>query len=186
MPAPGPGVYSSRMLREAIEAGRISPKRIAAAQIQPARIDLRLGAKGYTAAQTASSSRAGRRAAPRASASRLPTSCQRGLLLSVDLPGGQFCGWRAKRNSALLELAQTAAYDPFDYWVPVFDGTERAAGDPAGRLHLLISKEFVSIPPDIAAEMIAYDLTNGSMLFTHYAGCSQRSSVLEDSFQQPP
>ena len=35
--------------------------------------------------------------------------------------------------------------------------------------HLLISKEFVSIPPDVAAEMIAYDPTNGE-LRTHYAG----------------
>ena len=80
-----------------------------------------------------------------------------------------FCGWRAKRNSALLDLAKTAAYDPFDYWEPVF-------AEPGGRLviqpddfHLLISKEFVSIPPDVAAEMIAYDPTNGE-LRTHYAG----------------
>ena len=101
-----------------------------------------------------------------------PTIGQRGLLLSVDLPGGVFCGWRAKRNSALLDLAKTAAYDPFDYWEPVF-------AEPGGRLviqpddfHLLISKEFVSIPPDVAAEMIAYDPTNGE-LRTHYAGCRQ-------------
>ena len=31
--APGPGVFSSRMLREAIDTGRISSKRIPAAQI---------------------------------------------------------------------------------------------------------------------------------------------------------
>jgi len=98
-----------------------------------------------------------------------PRIGQRGLLLSVDLPGGEFAGWRAKRSSALLDLAARAAYNPFDYWEPV-------SAEQGGRLvirpddfHLLISKEFVSIPPAVAAEMAAYDPTNGE-LRTHYAG----------------
>ncbi len=301
-PAPGPGVYSSRMLREAITTGRISPKRIAASQIQPASIDLRLGARAYRLRSSFLPGPAARvrdrlpelqmgapldladpegvvfepgrpylvklmesvrlpegavgRTNPRSSTGRLdvftrvisdfgtqfdevepgyegplwlevysntftvnarqglaltqlrissgdswldaaavrelhareglvfergrsasaprerveaPRIGQRGLLVSVDLPGGQFCGWRAKRNSALLDLARTDAYDPFDYWEPVF-------AEPGGRLviqpgdfHLLITKEFVSIPPDVAAEMVAYDPTNGE-LRTHYAG----------------
>lgn len=301
-PAPGPGVYSSRMLREAITAGRISPKRIPASQIQPASIDLRLGARAYRLRSSFLPGPSARvrdrlpelqmgapldladpegvvfepgrpylvkltesvrlpegavgRTNPRSSTGRLdvftrvisdhgtqfdevepgyegplwlevysntftvnarqglaltqlrissgdswldaaavselhareglvfergrsgsaprhrveaPRIGQRGLLVSVDLPGGQFCGWRAKRNSALLDLAKTDAYDPFDYWEPVF-------AEPGGRLviqpgdfHLLITKEFVSIPPDVAAEMVAYDPTNGE-LRTHYAG----------------
>ena len=301
-PPPGPGVFSSRMLRGAIQSGRISPKRIPATQIQPASIDLRLGAKAYRLRSSFLPGPAARvrdrlpelqmgapldladpegvvlepgrpylvklmesvrlpegaigRTNPRSSTGRLdvftrvisdrgtqfdevepgyegplwlevysntftvnvrqglaltqlrissgdswldaaaigelhareglvfesgrspgaprerveaPRIGQRGLLVSVDLPGGQFCGWRAKRNSALLDLARTDAYDPFDYWEPVF-------AEPGGRLviqpgdfHLLITREFVSIPPDVAAEMVAYDPTNGE-LRTHYAG----------------
>ena len=88
-----------------------------------------------------------------------PTIGPRGLLLSVDLPAGQFCGWRAKRNSALLDLARTAAYDPFDYWDPVFAERGGRVVIQPGDFHLLISKEFVSIPPEVAAEMLAYDPT---------------------------
>ena len=98
-----------------------------------------------------------------------PTIGARGLLLSVHLPAGDFVGWRAKRNSALLDLGAEDHYEALDYWEPVF-------AEAAGRLVLhpdefllLISKEYVRIPSDVAAEMVAYDPTNGE-LRTHYAG----------------
>ncbi|MYA20193.1 MAG: 2'-deoxycytidine 5'-triphosphate deaminase, partial [Chloroflexi bacterium] len=261
-PATGPGVYSSRMLREAINAGRISPKRIPAAQIQPASIDLRLGAKAYRLRSSFLPGPTARvrdrlpelqmgapldladpegvvfepgrpylvrlmesvrlpegtvgRTNPRSSTGRLdvftrvisdrgtqfdeiepgyegplwlevysntftvnarqglaltqlrissgdswldaaavgelhareglvfergrsgsaprerveaPRIGQRGLLVSVDLPGGQFCGWRAKRNSALLDLARTEADAPVAFGAPVY-------AEPGGRLGL--------------------------------------------------
>jgi len=98
-----------------------------------------------------------------------PSVGVRGLLLSVHLPAGEFVGWRAKHNTPLLDLSRTAAYDALDFWDPIF-------AEPGGRLvlhpndfHLLISKEFVRIPPSVAAEMVAYDPSNGE-LRTHYAG----------------
>ena len=94
-----------------------------------------------------------------------------GLFLTVDLSGGadRVVGYRAKKNSALLDLSGVAAYDPQDFW-------ERVRSDQGARLilepeefYLLVSREGVSIPGDLAAEMTAYDPTRGE-LRTHYAG----------------
>ncbi|MGE0229409.1 MAG: 2'-deoxycytidine 5'-triphosphate deaminase [Dehalococcoidia bacterium] len=99
-----------------------------------------------------------------------PAIGSRGLLVSVGLPSGdQHIGWRARHHTRLLDLSKTNEYDALDFWEPV-------RAEAGGRLvlgpndfYLLISKEFVRIPPGVAAEMVAYDPTNGE-LRTHYAG----------------
>jgi len=94
-----------------------------------------------------------------------------GLFLSLDLsgPGDRTVGYRAKKNSLPVDLSKIRAYRWTDYWDPVFP-------EPGGRVvlepeifYLLLSAEGVSIPPQIAAEMMAYDPTAGE-LRTHYAG----------------
>ena len=94
-----------------------------------------------------------------------------GLFLSVDLsgPGDRIVGYRAKKNSLPVDLSRIRAYRWTDYWDPVFP-------EPGGRVvlepeifYLLLSAEGVCIPPQIAAEMMAYDPTAGE-LRTHYAG----------------
>ena len=109
---------------------------------------------------------------------RLRTRCAQselavsdGLFLSVDLsgPGDRTVGYRAKKNSLPVDLSRIRAYRWTDYWDPVFP-------EPGGRIvlepeifYLLLSAEGVCIPPQIAAEMMAYDPTAGE-LRTHYAG----------------
>jgi dCTP deaminase len=94
-----------------------------------------------------------------------------GLFLSLDLsgPSDRTVGYRAKKNSLPVDLARVRAYRWTDYWDPVFP-------EPGGRVvlepeifYLLLSAEGVCIPPQIAAEMMAYDPTAGE-LRTHYAG----------------
>jgi dCTP deaminase len=94
-----------------------------------------------------------------------------GLFLSVDLsgPADRVVGYRAKKNSLPVDLSRIRAYRWTDYWDPVFP-------EPGGRVvlepeifYLLLSAEGVCIPPQIAAEMMAYDPTAGE-LRTHYAG----------------
>jgi dCTP deaminase len=94
-----------------------------------------------------------------------------GLFLSLDLsgPGDRTVGYRAKKNSLPVDLSRIRAYRWSDYWDPVYP-------EPGGRIvlepeifYLLLSAEGVSIPPQIAAEMMAYDPTAGE-LRTHYAG----------------
>jgi dCTP deaminase len=94
-----------------------------------------------------------------------------GLFLSVDLsgPGDRTVGYRAKKNSLPVDLSRIRAYRWTDYWDPVYP-------EPGGKIvlepeifYLLLSAEGVCIPPQIAAEMMAYDPTAGE-LRTHYAG----------------
>ena len=94
-----------------------------------------------------------------------------GLFLTVDLSGGadSVVGYRAKKNSALLDLSKVAEYDPQDFWEQVrSDQLNRLILEPE-EFYLLMSLEGVSIPRDLAAEMTAYDPTSGE-LRTHYAG----------------
>ena len=78
-------------------------------------------------------------------------------------------GYRAKNNSSLIDLSREYYYDPGDYWEPVFaERSQRLILEPEV-FYLLTSAESVSIPPNYAAEMSAYDPSNGE-LRTHYAG----------------
>jgi dCTP deaminase len=94
-----------------------------------------------------------------------------GLFLSLDLsgPGDRTVGYRAKKNSLPVDLSRIRAYRWTDYWDPVYP-------EPGGKVvlepeifYLLLSAEGVCIPPQVAAEMMAYDPTAGE-LRTHYAG----------------
>ena len=93
-----------------------------------------------------------------------------GLFLSVDLRGpSEIVGYRAKKSSHRIDLARIRHYDWRDYWEPVYP-------EPGGRVvltpetfYLLLSAEGVCVPPEYAAEMMAYDPTAGE-LRTHYAG----------------
>ena len=94
-----------------------------------------------------------------------------GLFLGLDLRGderGQV-GYSTRDSAPLLDLTTGVASDPAPFWDPVFreDG-DRLVLSPR-RFYLLMSDEAVCIPPDLAAEMTAYDPTSGE-LRTHYAG----------------
>jgi dCTP deaminase len=86
-----------------------------------------------------------------------------GLFLSLDLsgPAERTVGYRAKKNSLPVDLSRIRAYRWTDYWDPVYP-------EPGGRVvlepeifYLLLSAEGVCIPPQIAAERMAYDPTAG-------------------------
>jgi dCTP deaminase len=95
-----------------------------------------------------------------------------GLFLSLDLRGdgtGGWVGYRARENTALLDLTRAGPFERDEYW-------ERVKREEGGRIvlspkrfYLLLSREAVTIPPTLAAEMTAYDPTSGE-LRTHYAG----------------
>ena len=83
--------------------------------------------------------------------------------------GHRVVGYRAKRNSRLLDLSGIGRHDPAEYWEPVVcERGDQVVLEPE-EFYLLLSTEGVSIPPAYAAEMAAYDPTSGE-LRTHYAG----------------
>ena len=92
------------------------------------------------------------------------------LGLSVDLTGTyKGIGFRAKKNSGLLDLSRPGFYDPGEFWEPIFaDNGESLILEPED-FYILCSAESVSIPPQLAAEMAAYEASSGE-LRTHYAG----------------
>lgn len=94
-----------------------------------------------------------------------------GLFLSLDLPlGDSPIGWRARKNSLLLDLSKVDHYRPSAFWEPVYaDVRDGGVVLEPDEFYLLMSSEAVSIPPSFAAEMTAYDPTSGE-LRTHYAG----------------
>ena len=94
--------------------------------------------------------------------------------LGIDLMGNQKSkqsgvGYRAKKNSNLLDLSRRNHYDPADYWEPVVaERTNRVVLEPE-EFYLLTAAERVRVPPEYAVEMTAYDPSSGE-LRTHYAG----------------
>jgi dCTP deaminase len=92
-----------------------------------------------------------------------------GLFLSLDLQGGrdQRVGYRARDTAPLLDMSKSAS-DPRLFWEPVNSLGDHIILKQEG-FYLLMSEEAVSISPNLAAEMTAYDPTNGE-LRTHYAG----------------
>ncbi|HVL05695.1 MAG TPA: 2'-deoxycytidine 5'-triphosphate deaminase [Acidimicrobiales bacterium] len=94
-----------------------------------------------------------------------------GLFLSLDLRGDRSgrVGYRARDNAPLLDMTRVGGLDPDAYWEHVKgEEGDRIVLTPQ-RFYLLMSDESVTIPPDLAAEMMAYDPTSGE-LRTHYAG----------------
>ena len=91
-----------------------------------------------------------------------------GLFLSLDLsgPADRTVGYRAKKNSLPVDLSRIRAYRWNDYWDPVFpEAGGRVVLEPE-IFYLLLSNEGVCIPPQIAAEMMAYDPTASSAPIT--------------------
>ena len=97
-----------------------------------------------------------------------------GVAISVDLSGDLktgLIGYRAKPHTGLIDIDQIGACSISDYWEPVHRPSN---GPPAlilnpDEFYILMSKEFVSVPLDHAAEMRAYDTKVGEFR-VHYAG----------------
>ncbi len=95
-----------------------------------------------------------------------------GLALSADLRGDSMTrqvGWRARRHAGVVDVDARAAYDPLDFWDPVY--ARKSAGivlDP-DEFYILASREADSVPPDFAAEMMPFNPLVGEFR-VHYAG----------------
>jgi len=94
-----------------------------------------------------------------------------GMFLGLNLRGDSAgrVGYRAREHAPTLDLTKTGAVEPGPYWEDVLrEEGNRTVLSPR-KFYLLMSNEAVSVPPDLAAEMTAYDPTSGE-LRTHYAG----------------
>lgn len=95
-----------------------------------------------------------------------------GLWVSVDLrpaEGTGVVGYRARPHAPAVDVERIGAYDPRDFWEPIVPGESGYLILNPGDFYILASKERVSVPPDMAAEMVCYDSSVGEFR-VHYAG----------------
>src|SRR5439155_24585484 len=78
-----------------------------------------------------------------------------GLFLRINLTGEQkIVGFRAKKNSQVLDLSRIGHYDPADFWEPLPRHRNDTLLLEPEDFYILMSKERIRVPPDYAAEMV--------------------------------
>jgi len=92
-----------------------------------------------------------------------------GVPVSVDLAGDGIIGYRARKHAGLIDLGKLAHYEVNEFWHPLRARRDRTLVLDPDEFYILASKEAVRIPPDQAAEMLAYDTSIGEFR-VHYAG----------------
>ena len=94
-----------------------------------------------------------------------------GLFLGVETAArdGDIIGYKARKNSDVIDLAQVGFYEPADFWEPIRSVSHRPLILEPEEFYILASKQKVRVPPNYAAELMAYDAGSGE-LRTHYAG----------------
>ncbi len=99
-------------------------------------------------------------------------SVAEGVAVSVDLAGlgpDGFVGYRAKRHTGLIDVDRRASYDVAEFWEPIKARKDQSLVLDPDEFYILASKEAVQVPPDYAAEMVAFDPLVGEFR-VHYAG----------------
>ena len=92
------------------------------------------------------------------------------VAVTLDLEGAGSdspVGYRAKRNTGIVDVDRKGALDPHRYWDPIH-ADRNLILDP-NEFYILATRERVKVPPDHAAEMAAYDTLVGEFR-VHYAG----------------
>jgi len=95
-----------------------------------------------------------------------------GLNIRVNLDktnGSTIVGFRAKKHTAVIDLASINQYDADKFWERLLHVPSKDLLLEPGEFYILASKEKIHIPQKLAAEMTAFDPTVGEFR-VHYAG----------------
>lgn len=101
-----------------------------------------------------------------------PAYIDEGVRISINLQGDEdrnIIGYRAKKNSPVIDLSKINYYPLEDFWEAIPSPKDKTIILNPDDFYILISKEKVRIPHDHAAEMVAYDPSMGEFRI-HYAG----------------
>jgi dCTP deaminase len=96
----------------------------------------------------------------------------KGLWISIDLEAvgsSDLIGYKAKSHAPLIDLDKINYYDPLEFWEPIDSPKSKNIILNPDDFYILVSKQKVRVPPDFAAEMVAYDPSIGEFRI-HYAG----------------
>jgi dCTP deaminase len=92
--------------------------------------------------------------------------------VTIDLEGsgsGSLIGYRAHKHTDRIDVDQVGAYEPMEFWEPVYYRRHASLVLDPNEFYILVTREAVRVPPDFAAEMVAYDTAVGEFR-VHYAG----------------
>ncbi len=95
----------------------------------------------------------------------------RGLKITVNLQATDDSGivaYKARRNAPVIELDRLDHYSAEDFWEIRRSESKSIILDP-GDFYILASREKIRVPPEYAAEMVAFDPSMGEFRI-HYAG----------------
>ena len=94
-----------------------------------------------------------------------------GLYVGIDLSakGREPIAFKAKSNSAVIDLSKVHYYDASDFWEPIYKQKKKRLILEPESFYIMMSKEKICIWPHLLAEMVAYEPNSGE-LRTHYAG----------------
>ncbi len=95
-----------------------------------------------------------------------------GLNLGVSLvpePGSNVIGYRARRFTSVIDLDRPRAHDPAEFFEAIHAPRNGRLVLEPEEFYIFASRERVRVPPEYAAEMLAYDVGIGE-LRTNYAG----------------
>lgn len=96
----------------------------------------------------------------------------KGLKISMSLQGdanSNVVAYKAKKNAPAVDLSKVDFYPPEEFWDAVREPKSKAIILDPGDFYILASKERVRVPPQFAAEMVAFDPSMGEFRI-HYAG----------------
>jgi dCTP deaminase len=100
-----------------------------------------------------------------------PPNINRGLRVTVDLQGNgsDVVAYQARKSSSPINLNKIGHYDIDEFWIPIRRNEKLQCILEPGEFYILASKQRVRVPPDLAAEMLPYDLATQEFR-VHYAG----------------
>ncbi len=94
------------------------------------------------------------------------------VALSVDLVGdgdNGLIGYKARKASEYIDVDKVHYYDRDVFWRPVYRPDTGGVVLKIDDFHILATREHIAVPPDHAADMVAYDTLVGEFR-AHYAG----------------
>ena len=92
-----------------------------------------------------------------------------GVTLDLECTELGLTGWRAKKHTDVIDIDRRAHYEVEDFWEPIHANPRYGLILDPDDFYILSTREFVKVPRDWAAEMVAYDTMVGEFR-VHYAG----------------
>ncbi len=93
-----------------------------------------------------------------------------GVPVSINLSNyNEIIGYKAKNFTPLIDIDKVNFYQISDFWEPIFSSNNNSIILDPNAFYILASKEALTVPPNHAAEMEAFNPLHGEFR-VHYAG----------------